>query len=46
MEMSVEHGEMTLTVLSQKPVPVPLGPPEVSYGLAWDRTRASTMTGQ
>jgi len=29
----------------KKPVSVPLGPPQMSHGLGWDRTRASAAKG-
>jgi BMFP domain-containing protein YqiC len=32
--------------LGEKPVPVPLCPPQISYGLTWDRTRASVVRGR
>jgi hypothetical protein len=32
--------------MEEKPVTVPLGPPQISHGLSWDRTRASTVTGR
>ena len=28
-------------VLGEKPAPVPLCPPQISYGLSWDQTRTS-----
>jgi len=47
MKMSVEICEMSLTgntaVRGEKPVPDPLCPPQISHGLAWDRTRASAL---
>jgi hypothetical protein len=30
----------------EKPVPVPLCPPQIPYGLTWDRTRASAVSGR
>ena len=30
-------------VLREKPVPAPLRPPHISYGLAWDRTQTSAV---
>ena len=33
-------------VLREKPVTVPLCPPQMSHGLAWDRTRASAVKGK
>ena len=33
-------------VLEEKPVPGPFCPPDISYGLTWDRTRHSEMRGQ
>jgi len=32
-------------VLGDKPVSVPLGPPQMPHGLGWDRTRASAARG-
>jgi hypothetical protein len=32
-------------VLGEKPVPVPICPPQISHGLTWDRSRASEVTG-
>ena len=32
-------------VLGDKPVTVPICPPEISHGLAWVRTRVSAMRG-
>jgi hypothetical protein len=32
--------------LGEKPVPVPLGPPQISHGLTRDRTRASAVRGR
>jgi hypothetical protein len=32
--------------LGEKPVPVPLCPPQVSHGLTWDRTQASAVRGR
>jgi hypothetical protein len=29
--------------LEEKPVPVPLGPPQISPGLTWERIRASAV---
>jgi hypothetical protein len=41
---------MTLTgeteVLGEKPVTVPLCSPQISHGLAWDRTRVNTVRGR
>jgi len=33
-------------VLGEKPVPFPLCPPQISHGLAWDRTQASEDVDQ
>ena len=33
-------------VLGEKPVPVPLCPPQISHELAWNRTRASEAVNQ
>jgi hypothetical protein len=33
-------------VMGEKPVSVPLGPPQMSHGLGWDRTRASAARGR
>jgi hypothetical protein len=33
-------------VLGEKPVPVPLCPPQIPHKLTWDRTRASAVRGQ
>jgi hypothetical protein len=33
-------------VLGEKPVPVPLRPPQIPHGLTWDRTRASAVGGR
>jgi hypothetical protein len=32
--------------LGEKPVPVPLCPPQISHGLTRDRTRASAVNGR
>jgi hypothetical protein len=31
-------------VLGEKPIPVPLCPPQISHGVAWDRNRFSAVT--
>ena len=33
-------------LLGEKPVPVSLSPPQISHGLAWDRTLASAVRGR
>ena len=33
-------------VLGEKPVPVPLCPPQIPHGLIWDRTRSSAVRGR
>jgi hypothetical protein len=33
-------------ILGEKLVTVPLCPPQMSHGLAWDRTRASAVKGK
>jgi len=33
-------------VLGVKPVPLPLRPPKIPHGLAWDQTWVSAVTGQ
>jgi hypothetical protein len=33
-------------VLGEKPVLLPLCPPQISHGLTWDRTRASAVRGR
>jgi hypothetical protein len=33
-------------VLGERPVPVPLCPPQMPHGLTWDRTRASAVGGR
>jgi hypothetical protein len=42
-------GGMILTgeteVLGEKPITVPLCPPQISYGLTWDRTRTFAVRG-
>jgi len=38
------HGRAD--VLGEKPMPVPLCPPQISYGLARDRTRVSAVRGR
>jgi hypothetical protein len=32
--------------LGEKPVPVPLCPPQIPHGLTWERTRASAVRGR
>jgi hypothetical protein len=39
-------GEIWSTVLGEKPIPVPLCPPQISRELDWDRTRVSAVRGQ
>jgi hypothetical protein len=43
-------GGITLTgenqVLGEKPVPVPLRPPQISHGLNWDRNKPSAVRGR
>jgi len=51
MNMSMDHWKNyndrdKTEVLGVKPVPVPLSPPQISYGLSCDRTRVSAMTGR
>jgi hypothetical protein len=41
----IDRGKKS-KVQRQKPVPMPLCPPQVSHGRTWDRTRASAMTGR
>jgi hypothetical protein len=47
MKLGVDIGGMTLAgnteVCEEKPVLVPLCPPQISHGLAWDRTCASAV---
>ena len=50
MRMSVAHWRSDTNMRKPKhsektPVPMPLYPPQISQGLAWDRNRASTVTG-
>jgi hypothetical protein len=33
-------------LLGEKPVPIPLYPPQILQGLAWDRTRASAVQAE
>jgi hypothetical protein len=33
-------------VLEEKLAPIPLSPPQIPYGLAWDITRTSTVKGR
>jgi hypothetical protein len=35
-----------IEVLGEKPVPVPLWPPQIRHGLSWDRTQASAVRGR
>jgi hypothetical protein len=35
-----------IEILTEKPVPVPLCPPQAPRGLTWDRTRASAVGGR
>jgi len=50
MKLSMEHWrndtDKEFEVLGEKPVPVPFCPPQISHELAWDRTRASLVTGR
>jgi hypothetical protein len=41
MKLTVENRQ-----LGEKPVPVPLCPPQISHGLTRDRTRASAVRGR
>jgi hypothetical protein len=38
--------QRTTEVLGQKPVPVPLCPPQISYEPTWDQTRAVAVKGR
>ena len=33
-------------VLGEKPVPVPLFPPQIPQGMTWNRRQASAVTGR
>ena len=48
--LNMEHWrsdtDKDCNALRKKPVPVPLCPPQIQYGMAWDQTWASTVTDQ
>jgi hypothetical protein len=43
-------GEITMTgntvIITETPLPVPLCPPQISYGLAWATARPPKLKGQ
>jgi hypothetical protein len=46
MEHRWSETEGETEVLGEKPVPVPLCPPQIPHGLTWDRTLASAVGGR